>query len=40
MFVRCLLTTLIGPGVYIRNNTGPRSEVLPNSAENSQTYVV
>ena len=40
MFVRCLLTTLIGPDAYIRNNTASRSEVLPNSAENSQTYVV
>ena len=40
MFVRCLLTTLIGPDAYIRNNTGPRSEVLLNSADNRQTYVV
>ena len=37
MFVRCLLTTLNGPNAYIRNNTGRRSEILPNSAENSQT---
>ena len=40
MFVRCLLTTLIGPDAYIRNSTGPRSEVLSKSAENSETYVV